>query len=249
MTQSCDQQLHCPWRSRRRARPCLLVRARYGEYATGRTPQYRVNACSRSLNPTSRVAASWCLTSARALSSSSSTGTPPKCRNTPSCVATIRIVVVLPHPGMLPSRRSIASPECSRSTNAAIGATQSSACRRRALVCLSHAHIHEAAQRRPKHPNQDLIPLAEPPPWCCRASWQGAHPAKQRTLPEREQFGRGVAPPLRAGSPVDRSADADHRRPLRYQPARALSSLPFCIAERTLARRLVLLRHAQAPVT
>ena len=32
----------------------------------------------------------------------------------PECSATIRMVAVLPHPGMLPSGSSIASPECSR---------------------------------------------------------------------------------------------------------------------------------------
>jgi len=39
-----------------------------------------------------------------------------------TCSAAIRMVAVLPHPGMLPSREPIASPECSRSITAASSA-------------------------------------------------------------------------------------------------------------------------------
>ena len=55
-----------------------LVRARYGAQALGRKRQWRAKASSFALKTTVRVSASCSVTRARALSSNSSAGTPPK---------------------------------------------------------------------------------------------------------------------------------------------------------------------------
>ena len=192
-----------------------LVRARYGAHATGRTPQYRVNVCSRSLNSTSRVVASWCLTRARALSSSSSPGKPPKCRNAPSYLLATRIAAYAERPAHTPAASSGASPQTDAPSP--VGPRSRPGARRSRSAADGQAvyQTEPSPESPPRTRAAHATPLAHP---CA-----GSPPRQARTQTLDKQLPHCAMPPEPLNQPVRVTRK---NAGTRWHPARQTATTP-----------------------